>query len=44
MTTYVPANLIAPRFMVVVVIPRGGRMSWHAAAKYNEPGKQEGPV
>jgi len=44
MTTFVPANLISPRFIKVVVIPRGRRMSWHAVAKYNQPGKQEGLI
>jgi len=28
----------------VVIEPRGRRMSWYATLKYNQTGRQEGPI
>jgi hypothetical protein len=45
MTTIAPFNYSTSVSIAdVVASPRGRRMSWNVAAKYNEPGKQEGPI
>jgi len=46
MTTAVLNNFIPTRafFGQVLIHPRGRRMSWNVARKYNGTGKQKGPI
>jgi len=40
LNTFVPTRGIAD----FVIHPRGRRMSWEVAGKYNRTGKQKGPI
>jgi len=45
MTTAVPNKFFRTRAIAYVVIhPRGDRMSWKVAGKYDRSGKQRGPI
>ena len=45
MTTAVPSKFFSTRAIADIVIqPRGRRMSWKVAGKYDRAGKQRGPI